>query len=173
MTYFLDFDRTLFDTDAFIAYLNDDRPDTGAAGKPSEETLAAYLEAKARAGELAFQPGELRRFVYPDVLGFLRAKGDAAVILTYGNPALQKLKVENALADVADMSALYTGDIRKGEYMKGRLDAYPSSLLADDKEIELVSMSEHCPQVALYEIRRDGKPGDGRWPVIRSLIELP
>ena len=173
MMYFLDFDRTLFNVDAFIAHVSAP-PDTFQFLGEPEESLARTLEELSTRGAIVFSPGELKPFVYPDVPEFLRMAGNEAVILTYGNPALQRLKVENALAGIPRVSALYTGDVRKGEYMKEHIARFSGMLaLVDDRSIELESMAAHCPEVTLFEMRRDGGAGDGRWPVIRSLYDLP
>lgn len=172
MIYFLDFDRTLFDPDAFVVHLIG-REGGERLAKPTEEALRAATARFIESGGTTLAPGELRPFVYKDVPEFLRAFGNEAIILTFGDPTLQRRKVENALAGIPRISALYTGDMRKGEFMKDRIAAYGSSIsFVDDRPIELESMATHCPQVRLFEMRRDGATGDGRWPVVRSLTEL-
>lgn len=173
MTYFLDFDRTLFDTDAFVAHLVK-RPDAELfLSHESEEMLAAVLNRLCEEGKVSFAPDELKPFVYADVPEFLRMAGNEAIILTFGNPKLQKLKIENALAGIPRVSVLYT-DIRKGEFMKDRIMAYGASpVCVDDRAVELESLALHCPSAKLFEMRRDGGKGDGRWPVIHTLAELP
>ncbi len=173
MVYLIDFDYTIFDSAAFIAHVLR-RPETACLRDRPEEELARALDELSSEGALAFEPGELKPFVYPDVPEFLRSAGNEAVILTFGNPALQRMKVENALAGIPRVSAFYTGAVRKGEYMKDRIAAYGSSIaFADDRALELENMAAHCPHVRAFEMRRDGAPGDGRWPVIRSLEDLP
>lgn len=172
MTYFLDFDRTLFDTDAFVAHLMK-RSDVVHLRHEPEERLAAFLNDEATRGTLTFTPGELVPFVFADVPDTLRKLGADAVILTYGNPELQKLKIENALPDTPRIPVLYTGPDRKGIFMRNRIDGYGSALHVDDNPVELASLTEHCPQMQLFEMRRDGGSGDGRWPVIHSLADLP
>ncbi len=173
MMYFLDFDYTIFNSGAFIAHLLE-RPGTMHLRAHPEEELAGILNELSIKGDLAFEPDELKPFVYPDVPEFLRMAGNEAVILTFGNPALQRMKITNALAGIPRVSALYTDAVRKGEFMKDRIGMYGNSIVfVDDRAVELADMAAHCPQVRLFEMRRDDAPGDGRWPVIRSLIELP
>lgn len=173
MMYLLDFDRTLFDTDAFVAHVLR-RADVASLHNETEEALASTLATLVARGELAFAPGELAPFVYRDVSEFLRAAGNEAVILTFGDPALQKLKIDSALAGIPRVSALYTSDERKGAFMRERIGAYGAApLFVDDRAIELEDMARACPSVRLFEMRRDRASGDGRWPVIRSLAELP
>lgn len=173
MTYFLDFDRTVFATDPFKEYLYA-RPELAEHSRAQEADFARALNEKVRAGDLAFAEGELARFVYPDAAEFLRAHGDDAVIVTFGNAALQQAKVENALRGLPLRGVHYTGDTRKGDYMRERIGAYDAPFaFADDTPHELEGMRAALPEVALFEIRRDGGAGDGRFPVIRSLAELP
>ncbi len=147
MTYFLDFERTLFNTDAFAA--------------------------RIRSG-IPVAPEELKSFVYADVPEFLRMAGNEAIIVTSGSQAEQLPKIEQALAGIPRLSVLCVGVTPKGEYLKDRMRAYGSSpVFTDDSLSQLESVSQHCPQAKVFEMRRDGGAGDGRWPVIRSLTELP
>jgi hypothetical protein len=86
----------------------------------------------------------------------------------------QKAKIESALTGIPRVSALYTGEVPKGLFLSARAVLYSSgSIFADDDIVQLESVSEHCPQMRVYEMRRDGKEGDGRWPIAHSLTELP
>lgn len=173
MMYFLDFDRTLFDTDAFKEYLKAHPGAAELSGEPRED-LGRALNDRVRTGELSFAPGELARFVYQDVPEFLRMLGNEAMILTYGNPELQRIKIASALAGIPRVQALYSGEMRKGEFMKDRIAGYGvAALFVDDTPLELELMTAAAPGVRCFEMRRDGAPGDGRWPVVRSLTELP
>ncbi|MFZ1987942.1 MAG: hypothetical protein WAV21_02835 [Minisyncoccia bacterium] len=172
MTYFLDFDRTLFDTDAFISRLLEHSTSEPASVERDEE-LGRMLEERMKKGEVIFPPEELKEFVYADVPEFLRGAGNEATIVTYGNPLLQKFKIEHALKGIPRLSVFYTDQTRKGEFLTSRIHAYASPVFVDDRTIELESVMTHCPAVRVYEMRRDGGAGDGRWPVIRSLTELP
>ncbi len=173
MMYFLDFDRTLFDTDTFKEYLAERDGDASITGEP-EVDVAASLNERAQSGEIAFASGELAQFLYADVAEFLRMLGNEAVIITFGNEALQKIKVESALADVVRVTALYTGEKFKAEFLKDWPGYYgQEAVFADDRIHELELMSVAFPNMKVHEMRRDGKEGDGRWPVVRSLSELP
>lgn len=174
MMHFLDFDRTLFDTEAFFAFLgerfNEPLPETDI----ERVQLAARLASRVASGGLTLAPGELAPFVYADVPEFLRALGNEAVIVTYGDEALQRMKIESALAGIPRVSAIYVGESRKGPHLARRLAISSTrALFVDDTPLELESVAAHCPEVSLYEMRRDGEVGDGRWPVIRSLYDLP
>jgi hypothetical protein len=173
MMYFLDFDRTLFDTDAFIRHVKM-RPEVSSLTYDTETQLAEALHTLIGEEKLTFSEGELKQFLYGDAPEMLRHLGNEGCILTYGIPAFQKLKVENATLGIPRISALYTDHIRKGEFMKDRIFGYGANIVfVDDSVVELENMQLCCPQVKSYEIRRDGAQGDGRWPVIRGLDELP
>ncbi len=174
MIYFLDFDRTLFDTQAFAQYLYV-RDDTGkileqCAYKDIAKTLVPFVES----GEVTFAPGELGKFVYSDVHEFLRMTGSGSIIVTYGAVLFQKVKVDSALFGIPRVSVRYTGEMQKGPFLSKHIENYSGKkLFVDDNPNVLESVSAHCPDIDTYEIRRDGKTGDGRWKVIDSLNELP
>ena len=172
--YFLDFDRTLFDTNAFIEFLRV-RPGieslfTDEKNMPIAQTLGRMSEE----GAFSFSAGELARFVYPDVPEFLRMLGNEATIVTSGNPVFQKIKIASALAGIPRIFVLYVDDESKGSFLALRHARYGGAqIFTDDRIVELESVSEHCPSIRLFEMRRDGVSGDGRWPIIRSLSDLP
>lgn len=172
MRYYVDFDRTIFDTDAFITYLKD-RDDTKAHTELPEMELAAVLDAMAVEGSLRFELGELSRFLYPDAASFLREKENAVTIITFGNKHLQEIKIKSVLYGIPRMSVMYTGDVRKGAYLAPHTHLHADALLIDDSPLELEVLARECPSLALFEMRRDGGAGDGRWPVVGSLAELP
>lgn len=172
MRYYLDFDRTLFDTDSFIAYVKG-RADLSHLAFLQETELSESLNAAAVAGALAFEPGELSRFLYPDAAQFLRDKENAASIITFGKRRLQELKVKSALHGIPRVSAIYTDSLQKGRYLAPHVHLHVDAILVDDSQEELEILAAECPSLLLYEIRREGRAGDGRWPVIRTLAELP
>lgn len=188
--YFLDFDRTLFDTDAFNTSLIDEpgckafaeelrtvitagRDDTltgGTARIQAWEKVAHAVES----GTLSFAPGYLKRFLYQDVAEFMRSLGNEALIISFGDAEWQKAKIESALADVVRVTTLYTGHTPKAEYLASWPGYYgQEAAFVDDRVAELELLHDAFPALRLFEMRRDGKEGDGRWPVIRSLSDLP
>ncbi|KND47913.1 MAG: hypothetical protein AB199_04115 [Parcubacteria bacterium C7867-004] len=169
MTYYLDFDRTMFDTEAFKEWLwkREGTEDLS----PEERVLDAYR--KADDGTLSFAPGELSRFLYQDAAAFLREKENSVTVITYGNKALQEAKTKSAFHGIPRVSVMLTGDVRKGVFLAPHAHLHAGAVLADDTPLELEIISRECPGLALYEVRRDGKEEDGRWPVVRSLSELP
>lgn len=188
--YFLDFDRAIFDTDAYNASLADmpgcaefreeilatiakkrDETLTGGAGRSATWDK---VSAAIHAGTLSFSPGQLEKFVYPDALEFLRGLGNEAVVVTYGEVSRQKVKVESALANVVRVTVLYTDHQSKAEYLSTWPGYYgQEAVFVDDRVVELEGLAVRFPKLKLFEIRRDDKEGDGRFTVIRSFNELP
>lgn len=151
MRYFVDFEGTLFDSAAFAAHLTKRAPGQG--------------------GE--FSPGELSEFLYPDAASFLRDKENAVTIVTSGSREAQENKIKSALEGIPRMSVMYTEGVSKGVFLAPHTHLHEGALAVDDLARELEQYASHCAPMALFEIRRDGESGDGRWPVIRSLAELP
>jgi hypothetical protein len=187
MKYYLDFDRTIFDTPAFKRMLAArptilqlwtqlqevleeiaDPAGTGSKRKAFGEALGTFLST----GRFIFMPDELRKYLYPDVPEFLRKHGENCTIVTYGVQAFIMAKVTNALTEFPLDKIVYTSR-RKGRTIR-KLTEEESGPYAfvDDAIFQLASVTKWCPNVSVVEIRRDGKPGDGRWKVIRSLDEL-
>lgn len=172
MMYFLDFDRTCFDTDSFIVYLKT-HPVAGQWSHLHEMEFGTMLNSAVAEGSLTFAPGELSRFLYEDAGRFLRDKENGVMLITHSNPALQKAKVESALYGIPRISTIYTGDVRKGEYLAPHIGMYGATpIFVDDTVLELEIFSANCPGAVVYEMRRNGEPGDGRWPVLTSLSSL-
>lgn len=173
MMYFLDFDRTCFDTDAFITYLKA-HPVARSLQGGTEQEYARALNTAVLQGALSFGPGELSQFLFEDAARFLRDKENGVMLITYGNAAFQKAKVESALHGIPRISTIYTGDVRKGDFIAPHIGMYGATpTFVDDTVLELEIFSASCPGAVVYEMRRDGGAGDGRWPVIHSFNELP
>lgn len=172
MMYFLDFDRTCFDTDAFIEYLAA-HPSSKKYVNLSEQELGHALNKDVEDGALVFAPGELSQFLYQDAGRFLRDKENGVLLITYGNAHLQRAKVESAIHGIPRISTIYTGDVRKGDYLAPHIGMYGQSpVFVDDNPAELEIFSAKCPNAQVFEMRRDGGGGDGRWPVIHTTTEL-
>lgn len=171
--YFLDFDRTVFDTEGFITYL-EDHPIAGPVFAQVAGNRSNLVRALLARGDFSFAPGELSQFVYEDAARFLRDRENGVMLITYGNPLFQHMKVESAIFGIPRISTMYTGDIRKGQFIAPHIGMYGQApVFVDDAPLELEILATHAPGAQLYEIRRDGGEGDGRWQVIRALSELP
>jgi hypothetical protein len=189
MTYLLDFDRTLFDTDAYNRHLLTlpvcaairaeleavlDTPYAElSSDDPARQAVWAKVSALIDHGALSFAPGELARYVYPDVPEFLTSMGSDAIVLTFGEPLRQRTKIESALAGIPELTIFYTGERTKAEFLRLHNEKYGAAVFVDDWAKELEEMQAAFPDFTLYEIRRNEKPADGRWPAIHSLLELP
>jgi hypothetical protein len=172
MMYFLDFDRTTFDTDSFIVYLQK-HPIAGKFTELNELGLAQRLNEAVLSSELTFAPGELSQFLYGDAARFLRDKENAVMLITFGNPALQKAKVESALYGIPRITTIYTGDVRKGDFIAPHIGMYGQSpVFVDDSATELEILSMRCPGARVLEMRRDGATPDGRWEALSDLSSL-
>ncbi len=150
MMYLIDFAGTLFDTATFDTYM------------------------KSREGGMAFAPGELAQFLYPDAAGFLRDKGNSAMVITAMDKEEGAGIIESALSGIPRIAVMYTAGKAKGEYLAPHISMYGASpVFVDDSIGQLENMSVLCPGVNVFQIIRDEAKGDGRWPVIHTLSELP
>ena len=191
MTYFLDFDRTLFDYETYRGYLielpeiarfkdrilllsgKDDALSTKKRRELWEEIDQWYAE-----GGYTLKPGELSRFMFPDALDFLRVHGASSIIVTSGGASIkfQKDKITSAGAagEVAEVCYLSGRSLSKGPKILSLCERYePPFFFIDDLVEQLDQVAAAVSGVSLFEIRRDGKEGSGRYPVIHSLDELP
>lgn len=186
MKYFLDFDRTIFDTDAFKKSLKK-RPTLLVLLRQLEEAIVEFFthheEITRRRkflrtwgtflshGRFSFTAYELKEFLYPDVEPFLKTHD--VTIVTYGVRAFITAKVTAALTDLPVSEVVYTSR-KKGRTIKRLCEKEEDECtFIDDMHFQLASVSAWCPEVKVVEIRRNGGAGDGRWPVIHSLTELP
>lgn len=173
MTYFLDFDRTLFDTTAFLEYLISRGGLVELQGK-TEVEQATLLNLMASAGKLTFEKGELRQFFFSDAAEFLGTHGGESVIVTAGNEALQRAKCENAFAEYPDVKLFYTGEERKGPFIARIEEDFPKPwTFVDDKTTELDSVGGVHPETRLFQMCRRGLEPSGGYPALFSFAELP
>jgi hypothetical protein len=151
MTYFLDFDRTLFDTYAF------------------KKKFGMFLSLE----EPYLQHLDLKGYVYPDVPSFLATYSKSSTIVTFGVRMFLIAKVTDALSTFPTERVVYATRGKGHVIRKLTANKKGPFIFVDDMHFQLESVSKMCPEVKVYEIRRDGREGNGRWPVIRSLEELP
>lgn len=191
MTYFLDFDRTLFDYESYREYLialpalapfrerivslsgKNDPTSTAKRRELWDELDQWYAD-----GGYKLKTGELERFMFPDALAFLRTHGASSIIVTAGGKSIvfQKDKVESSgvASLVAEIIYLPGRNLSKGPAIRSLCDRYPLPFtFVDDLAEQLDRVRADSPDVVLFEMRRDGKAGSGAYPVIRSLDELP
>ena len=185
MKYFLDFDRTVFDTDTFkkaiakrptvLELIRQSKEAVRELISPTHGTrrrrvLMKSLGTFASHGRFAFTPEELRAFIYPEVPEFLRTHD--CTIVTYGVRAFITAKVTTALTDLPLADIVYTSRKKGRTIRRLTKDVAGPCMFVDDRLFQLVSVAAWCPQVVVVEMRRDGGKGDGRFRVVHSLTEL-
>jgi len=187
MHYFLDFDRTIFDTESFKRAFAE-RPPIRVVFRQFFEAAREFFSptrslSKRRIfmrsfgtyvshGRFNFLPNELKEYLYPDAVTFLSAHGTETTIVTYGVRAFITAKVANALTDLPLNDVVYTHR-KKGRTIRRLCRGYEGPFaFIDDAHFQLESVSRTCPDVQVIEIRRDNRAGSGRWPVIHSFNEL-
>jgi hypothetical protein len=185
MKYFLDFDRTVYDTVSFkkavarrptvIELLHQLKAVFQEFIRPGESTSRQRSFLKTFGtfmshGRFMFTPDELTGYLYPDVPEFLRTHD--CTIVTYGVRAFITAKVTTALTGLPLTNIVYTSR-KKGRTIK-RLthEAGEPCTFIDDAHFQLVSVAKKCPEVTVIEMRRDHQKGHGRWRVIHSLEEI-
>lgn len=187
MQYFFDFDRTVFDTESFKrAYAK--RPTLRELLHQAKETIKEFFSSTRSVSRyrifsralgtylshrrFGFVPEELKEYLYPDAAAFLAANSENSTIVTYGVRAFITAKVANALTSYSLGDIVYTPR-KKGRTLRRLTHGKEGPFIfVDDAHFQLESVGNVCPEIQLYEIRRDGHAGDGRWPVIRSFEEL-
>lgn len=190
MTYFLDFDRTLFDYETFKVHLETLpewqpfarsrfwRPEKGDSVSPEErKNFWEKVDDWYADGDYSFQPDEFRRFLFSDAEEFLTQHGESSVIVTAGgkNTKYQEDKVASSGAtDLVREVCLVPGrSLSKAPSITLLAQAYPPPyIFVDDLPRQLDEVAQALPGITVYEMRRDGGEGCGRYPVIRSLNEL-
>ncbi len=193
MTYFLDFDRTIFDTESFLPYLAGmpalarlktsinavltKGRGTGFSSDDEREELWKTINELYQQGAFEFTDGELSAFVFHDAAEFLKKHGHESVVVTSAglDNAFQRGKLKSSGVDalVLHTEFVVAGE-PKGPAVKSLIGAYPGPYaFVDDLTTQIDSVAHDCPDVALFEIRRDTQDGAGRYTVIESLLELP
>lgn len=184
MTYFVDFDRTLFDTPAWkvvvrsrpsIVELLTDLEHLLLEARSLKEfrhfwhlftrTLGTFLSH----GRFLFTSEEVSHYLYPDSPAFIQTHD--VVIVTYGARAFITAKVTSALHELPVQEVVYTKR-HKGRTLARLARKYPGPhVFIDDAVFQLASVARWCPEMTLIEMRRDGASRDGRWPVAKNFTE--
>lgn len=110
--------------------------------------------------------------LYVDAASFLREKENAVTIIVGGERAMREESVKKAIYGIPRMAVMYTEREHKGKYLAPHTHLHADAVLVDGSVRELEGLAV-CPKLGLYEMRRDGTPGSGKWPVIKILSELP
>ncbi len=187
MHYFIDFDRTIFDTDRFKRDI---------AKRPPFKTLLIQIREIVREffdpnktisgrrvlsrsfgtyashGRFSFLPADLEQYLYPDVVPFLEKHGQDCTVVTYGVRAFITAKVATALSGHTLKNIVYTHQKKGSTIRRLCKDVTGPYMFIDDAVFQLVSVQAFCPFVEVREMRRDRGRGDGRWPVLHSLNDI-
>lgn len=108
---------------------------------------------------------------YVDAIQMLHSLGNEAILISR---ASSRDAIIAALPGVPRLTILLTGGGDKADFLAENPHLVTaSSVFVDDSVDQLEGMQARFPEVRLFEIRRDGKEGDGRFQVIRSLSDLP
>lgn len=194
MTFFLDFDRTLFDTYRSYQYLSKKLtalPEVKALfdevmlgdekfnlDNPKRGEVSRELERIFTEGLITLEPGEYAEYVYPDAQKFLDIHGEQSIIVTANRacPSYQQAKLEASglFAIVQTVCNIpLAGGATKGSEVAALMKEYDGPyFFIDDHNSQLLAVQKECPDVAVYEMRRDGKSGIDSIPTITSFDEL-
>jgi len=181
MTVFADFDRTIFDHDRFVRETLLADPQIGiyvnraqAASSGSFERIRAWRELGDAYldGSVTLPDRDLSAYVFDDAAQFIKRHGADFIIVTFGHAAFQRYKVEHALWTLSWRETVYveTGD--KGIHIAARIAEGEPAVFVDDAPEQLASVREHCPWVSLYEMRRDGREGNGAHEAVCNFTDL-
>lgn len=111
--------------------------------------------------------------IYADVPEFLREMGNEAIVVSSSRSS-ERSHIEHLLVGIVRLTVLCTDGAAKADFLAGWPGYHGGpAIVVDDRVAELTALAERFPMLKLYEMRRDGLAGDGRWPAIRSLAELP
>ncbi|XKT74497.1 MAG: hypothetical protein ACJKTH_00145 [Patescibacteria group bacterium UBA2163] len=160
MLFFLDFDRTLFNTEAFYN----------------------ALEADFILGTQNVTLSDLSPFLYDDVSGFLAAwkkAGHELVVVTRGVEEVQKAKLENTRLISRITEALYVTEGGKSEAIRRYLAQHSENtpaVFADDSLNELADVRDNVPGVQVVRMRRPTAKNAGEeapeFIAVQNLFEL-
>lgn len=182
MTFFLDFDRTIYNFDSFYTRVIQAHPllkeqanhainlPSGSSGR---QEFYNHIGELITLGKISFPPKVLAQHLFPDALRFLEVYGEQSVIVTYGNEVFQRTKVEGSLGGVLISKTIYVSDTSKGETINNTFKGtVPEGVFIDDSPSQLESVKAYCPHLRVFEIRRDNNTPTGLYPVIHNFSEL-
>lgn len=180
---FLDFDHTLFDTDAFFYHdmreaarrlgvgdecWNLSYQTVWGGGYSAEKHLREMIrisknEVLAKEGMAAFENvfHRMPSHVYPDVVSFLtkaRAKEIRLVLVSFGDPSWQEFKVNRSgLRPLLDECFFISKQGGKGDIISRESAGYRDSIFIDDNARELDVAKSLVPDLKTYWMHRSSK----------------
>lgn len=171
----IDFDYTLFDTNAFRNAMADvwsaygvDRESYARAEEQAKVggvydfdrhvellmSTADAVEARQRAQEVLVHCSQ---FLYSDALDFLeRHAAHSLTLLSFGNPAWQRLKIDNSGIS-SHFKEIITTDRSKNRDLQP-FAQFPDLVIINDKGSEIDAMATVCPNATFIHVVRPGTP---------------
>ncbi len=144
MILFLDFDGTLFHTEAF-------KKKTGTEHISCVEKAEHCLDLLSRNSN-----SYVEKFLFADTVDFLKNhKHTRLILLTFGNKEYQKAKVMKSGILHFFKNQIFVENELKGDTVKRMFpDTRETMFFLDDDIVQLHSMKERCPHVNVVRMRR-------------------
>ncbi len=180
MKIFLDFDRTLYDLDAFHEAARELLMSHGVSHKEYNESKASFSHGSGRSGDLYTPEAQAvvledmsvksarpvavsireiaregKRFVFDDVADFFReVKGHQKIIVTFGDTEYQHCKITGAGLDVhADEIIVTSGS--KWALMEAHLEPDEVAVFVDDHRDYFLRPQENPRIQGVHLVRKD------------------
>ena len=174
--YFLDFDRTLFNTDEFFTI--NIKNAVLKLGVTEEQWKVSY--EKVRQGGYTFAKhmkelllseektrhvlnNDLTQYVYADVVEFLekaKADGITLFLVSLGNPEWQRYKIMGSQIDTYFKEMFFTSkEGTKAEYIYEYVNKFQRIVVVDDNSVELNAVKDAIPTIETYLIDRTSEDG--------------
>lgn len=179
--FFLDFDLTIFKTYSFASDVIAKDPRFAKevevalktpSGSPERGVLWDHLGDALEKEEVTFSTHEAPKYVFEDVWPFLESNGKNAVIVTHGNEAFQRFKVENSGVGEMVNNQMYIQGLKGPALQEVYGESKPEGIFIDDTKEQLESVASECPWLQVVEMRRDGKEALGAFDVVHDFSEL-
>ncbi len=144
---FIDFDRTIFDTDSFYNHLEQ----------------AVLVDQIKDASDL-----NLAAFVYPDTISFIwnaRQAGYLPYLITYGDRTVQQTKVRMSGLESLFVNVFYVEQGSKGDFIRAFLNSFVSCediAFIDDLPEHINGVRTRIPQSKTFLICRPGAKRAGQ-----------
>lgn len=185
MQYYLDFDRTIFDTDrmvaevifpvmqdlgasqAAIAKQLEKLNETGYTVESHADALGVSVQDAVRRISAGIQEGD---FVFEDALAFLNSVNDPVEVLTFGVEHYQRFKWNAATAlhtYIQDVHVVF--EESKGDFLAKKSG---DIVFVDDSLNQIHDVEEKAPHVNAYLINRAHRAESEGQKVISLLTDL-
>ena len=161
MQYFLDFDRTIFDTDAMYQIMRNQLPESSIGSTESLDVIDAHS------------------LLFPDALEFFSNHYPAEIFIVSscaGTTADWDMNFQKEKINLSGVKK-YVNEIlvvegSKVQAIKKKLKSGEGAVFVDDFDKHLNDVHESLSDIKVVQIDRLGKVGSGKFPIIKSLVEL-